>query len=56
MHAGGEVDIRGVYCALSVARLTHVYTEDMFKGTELWVARLVVQIQVQYRPLIMFTI
>ena len=39
MHAGGEVDIRGVYCALSVARLTHVYTEDMFKGTELWVTR-----------------
>ena len=41
MHSGGEVDIRGVYCALSVARLTHVYTEDMFKGTELWVVRLV---------------
>ena len=39
MHVGGEVDIRGVYCALSVARLTGVYTHDMFRGTELWVAR-----------------
>ena len=39
MHAGGEVDIRGVYCALSIARLTNVYTEDMFRGTELWVVR-----------------
>ena len=39
MHVGGEVDIRGVYCALSVARLTGVYTDDMFRGTELWVAR-----------------
>ena len=44
MHVGGEVDIRGVYCALSVARLTGVYTDDMFRGTELWVARWVVQI------------
>jgi hypothetical protein len=27
MHADdGEVDIRGVYCALSVARLTNVFT------------------------------
>ena len=39
MHAGGEVDIRGVYCALSIARLTNVYTEDMFRDTELWVVR-----------------
>ena len=43
MHVGGEVDIRGVYCALSVARLTGVYTDDMFRGTELWVARWVQQ-------------
>jgi prenyltransferase beta subunit len=28
MHEGdGEVDIRGVYCALSVARLTNVFTQ-----------------------------
>ena len=25
----GEVDIRGVYCALSVARLTNVYTQGI---------------------------
>ena len=46
MHVGGEVDIRGVYCALSVARLTGVYSDDMFRGTELWVARWVVLVQI----------
>ncbi len=39
MHADGEVDIRGVYCALSAASLANVYTEEMFSGTALWVVR-----------------
>ena len=25
MHEGGEVDIRGVYCALSAAHLSNIY-------------------------------
>lgn len=39
MHIGGEVDIRGVYCALAVAKLINVYTPEIFKGTENWIAR-----------------
>lgn len=33
MHDGGEVDIRGVYCALSAARLTNIVTPELVKGT-----------------------
>lgn len=39
MHIGGEVDIRGVYCALSAAKLTNIYTEELFKKTAQWVLR-----------------
>ena len=39
MHIGGEVDIRGVYCALSAAKLTNVYSEDLFKKTAQWVLK-----------------
>jgi protein farnesyltransferase subunit beta len=39
MHEGGEADIRGVYCALSIARLTNVYTEELFAGSADWVLR-----------------
>ena len=39
MHLDGELDIRGVYCALAVARLTNIYSEQLFKGTELWLVR-----------------
>lgn len=39
MHQDGEVDIRGCYCALSVANLTNVYTPDLFKNTEQWLIR-----------------
>ncbi|XP_076631836.1 farnesyl transferase beta subunit [Colletes latitarsis] len=34
LHADGEVDMRGVYCALAVASLTNLYTPDLFEGTE----------------------
>lgn len=39
LHVDGEVDIRGIYCALSVAKLTNVYTPEMFKGSEDWIAK-----------------
>ena len=37
MHEGGEVDIRGAYCAASAARLTNVATEALFDGTAEWI-------------------
>jgi len=39
MHVDGELDIRGVYCALSVARLTNIYSEELFHNTDLWLLR-----------------
>ncbi|XP_012283379.1 protein farnesyltransferase subunit beta isoform X2 [Orussus abietinus] len=39
MHVDGEVDIRGVYCAITVAKLTNVYTLEMFKGSAEWIAQ-----------------
>ena len=36
MHADGEVDIRGAYCAIVCARLTNVYTKEMFLKTANW--------------------
>ncbi|XP_076651386.1 farnesyl transferase beta subunit [Halictus rubicundus] len=39
IHVDGEVDIRGIYCALTVAKLTNVYTPEMFKGSEDWIAK-----------------
>lgn len=38
VHKDGEQDIRGVYCALSVAKLTNIYTPEIFKESENWVA------------------
>lgn len=34
---GGELDIRGAYCAASVARLTNIFAADMFEGTAEWI-------------------
>lgn len=42
MHVDGEVDIRGVYCALSVARLTNIYTDALFDNSAIWIIRWVV--------------
>lgn len=39
MHIGGEVDIRGVYCALSVAMLTNTFSEELFHKTAQWVLK-----------------
>ena len=35
---------RGAYCAVVVARLTNVYTKDMFSGTADWLQRLLISI------------
>ncbi|CAH1790767.1 unnamed protein product, partial [Owenia fusiformis] len=37
MHEGGEVDIRGAYCAVSAAKLTHIATEELFDKTPQWI-------------------
>ncbi|KAK0085641.1 hypothetical protein PV325_004713 [Microctonus aethiopoides] len=37
MHKEGELDIRGVYCAVAVAKLTNLYTSELFKNTEKWI-------------------
>ncbi|XP_071865943.1 farnesyl transferase beta subunit [Bombus fervidus] len=39
LHKDGETDIRGIYCALSVAKLTNVYTPEIFKESESWIAK-----------------
>ncbi|XP_071962198.1 protein farnesyltransferase subunit beta-like [Antedon mediterranea] len=38
MHEGGEIDVRGAYCAAVAARLTNVATSEMFEGTPEWIA------------------
>lgn len=40
MHVGGEVDIRGAYCALSVASMTDILTKDLIDNTAEWIVRL----------------
>ena len=47
MHIDGEVDIRGAYCALSIARLTNVYTPDMFKNTDQWLLRYIIHLRIR---------
>lgn len=37
MHVDGEIDIRGAYCAIAVARLTNVYDQELFAKTVQWV-------------------
>eukprot|EP00111_Clytia_hemisphaerica_P009315 TCONS_00027347-protein len=39
MHQDGEVDIRGAYCAIVAARLTNVFTREMFHKTADWIAK-----------------
>uniref|UniRef100_A0A182WSU5 Protein farnesyltransferase subunit beta n=1 Tax=Anopheles quadriannulatus TaxID=34691 RepID=A0A182WSU5_ANOQN len=41
MHVGGEVDVRGAYCAISAAKLCSFTPEDeqrLFEGTSGWIA------------------
>ncbi|XP_050510298.1 protein farnesyltransferase subunit beta isoform X2 [Diabrotica virgifera virgifera] len=37
MHENGEVDIRGAYCALSIASLTGIMTPELFRNTAEWI-------------------
>ncbi|CAJ0937076.1 unnamed protein product, partial [Mesorhabditis belari] len=37
MHTGGEVDMRGVYCALAVAKLTKILDQSMIENTPEWI-------------------
>ncbi|VDM16758.1 unnamed protein product [Hydatigera taeniaeformis] len=41
MHHGGEVDVRGAYCAVATASITGVLKsrQNIFKGTAEWIAR-----------------
>ncbi|GIY68381.1 protein farnesyltransferase subunit beta [Caerostris darwini] len=39
MHEGSESDIRGVYCALSVAMLTSIWSQELTMNTGHWVSR-----------------
>eukprot|EP00039_Didymoeca_costata_P017232 m.317528 g.317528 ORF g.317528 m.317528 type:complete len:405 (-) comp16509_c1_seq5:1380-2594(-) len=39
MHIDGECDVRGAYCAVSVAFLTNIASVEMFVGTAQWIAR-----------------
>jgi protein farnesyltransferase subunit beta len=39
MHEGGEVDIRGAYCAVAVAKLLALPLNELFAGTAEWIAR-----------------
>ena len=39
MHRGGEVDIRGVYCAVAVASMTRIMDNTLFDGTPAWIIR-----------------
>uniref|UniRef100_A0A2M4AQ49 Protein farnesyltransferase subunit beta n=1 Tax=Anopheles triannulatus TaxID=58253 RepID=A0A2M4AQ49_9DIPT len=41
MHVGGELDVRGAYCAISSAKLASFTPEDelkLFEGTAAWIA------------------
>ncbi|GAA5820039.1 hypothetical protein JCM10212_004985 [Sporobolomyces blumeae] len=38
MHEGGEVDVRGCYCALTVATLLNILTPDLAEGTADFIA------------------
>jgi len=39
MHAGGEADVRSVYCAAAVARLTRLATRPLFGRSADWLVR-----------------
>lgn len=38
MHEGGEIDMRGIYCAVSVAKLTNIYSDELFQNSAEWIA------------------
>ncbi|KAH1006897.1 hypothetical protein HUJ05_007588 [Dendroctonus ponderosae] len=38
MHIGGEIDIRGAYCAIAVASITDIITRELVSNTAEWIA------------------
>ncbi|EFX85095.1 hypothetical protein DAPPUDRAFT_194107 [Daphnia pulex] len=39
LHVGGEVDVRGTYCAVVVAKLTGIVDQKLFSGTSEWILK-----------------
>ena len=39
LHIDGEVDVRGTYCALVVAKLTNIFDQELFEGTSDWLLK-----------------
>lgn len=39
VHTGGEVDIRGSYCALAIASILNILDEELKENVESWVIR-----------------
>ncbi|XP_014247001.1 protein farnesyltransferase subunit beta [Cimex lectularius] len=39
MHEGGEIDVRSVYCALTVAKILNIYSDKLFENTVDWLVR-----------------
>jgi len=37
MHQDGENDVRGAYCAVSIATLCNIVTPELFEGTADWI-------------------
>lgn len=37
MYIGGEIDMRAVYCAISIAKLINRFNEDLFRGSSTWI-------------------
>ncbi|KAI8824838.1 farnesyltransferase, CAAX box, beta [Fimicolochytrium jonesii] len=39
MHEGGEVDVRGIYCALATAKLVGILTSELYEGSAAFIHR-----------------
>merc|ERR1740121_2817467 len=39
MHDQGETDMRGTYCALAVASMLHIITDELIEGVPAYIAR-----------------
>lgn len=39
LHRDGEIDIRGIYCALAVASITNILDEELAANAESWLIR-----------------
>ncbi|VDM97118.1 unnamed protein product [Thelazia callipaeda] len=39
LHIGGEIDIRGSYCALAVASITNILDSELTENADIWIIR-----------------